>query len=193
MNKLKIKPKFWGDALWVYPALMLIFGGGMSIFMWRLSGGKPEWLGLSVLDNILIQPIFLLLCIDNLSQRAIFEEDRLVLKGLFYKKKIEYKDIRSIMFSDLQPAVLVYFNLKLNRNQSTRLFIWNHSISILIDEIKKRANIKVDGYPDKVNRRNSHAKIWFVVIMALMFVAIGVIFWKPLELNPQYKNIVLPK
>jgi len=189
MNPIKIKPKFWGDTLWFYPALMLILGGGFSIFMWRLSGGKSEWLGLSVIMNLLIQPIFLLLLIDNFSNRAVFEENQLVLKGFLHKKKIEYKNIQGIAWSDLQPAVLIYFNPKINKNQYARLFIWNHSINLLIDEIKERTNIKVTGYPDKVNYRNFYAKIWFLVIMALTLGAIDAMFWQAPELKPQYKNI----
>ncbi|MDD5341243.1 MAG: hypothetical protein PHC97_02265 [Patescibacteria group bacterium] len=185
----KIKPKFFGDVLWFYPALMLIMGIGFSIFMWRLSGSKPYWPGLSVIMNILIQPIFFLLWLDNLSNRAIFEKNQLILKGFLHKKKIEYKNIRSITFSDLDPAALIYFNPKLNKNRYIQLFIWNHSINILIDEIKKRANIKVNGYPDKINRRNFYGKIWFLVIMALTIGAIDVMFWQAPELKPQYKNI----
>jgi len=193
MNQIKIKPKFWGDALWVYPVSMLVLGVGFSIFMWRLSGGKPYWMGLSVIMNFLIQPIFFLLWIDNLSNRAVFEENQLVLKGFLHKKKIEYKHIRGITFSDLEPATLIHFNPKLNKNGYTRLFIWNRSINLLIDEIKKRADIKVNGYPDKVNRRNFYGKIWFLVIMALTVAAIDVMFWKTPELKPQYKNITVPK
>lgn len=155
---------------------MLIFGIGFSIFMWLLSNGGPEWMGLSVIMNILIQPVFLLLWIDNSSNRAIFKERELILRGFLHKKVIEYKNIRAITFSDLYPAVLVYFDPKRNRNNFTQLFIWNHSINRLIDEIKKRTGIKVNGYPDKFSKRNFKGKIWFLIMMALAIAFIDMIF-----------------
>jgi len=186
---LVIKPKFWGDALWFYPALMLVFGAGFGIMMWRLAAGKPEWIGLTVIMNFLIQPIFFLLWIDNLSNRAVFEEKQVVLKGFLHRKKIEYANIRGIFFSELENVSLAYFNPGRNRNECLRMFIWNRSINALIDEVKKRTSIKVDGYPDKVNRRNFQAKVWFLAIMFLTVAFFDVIFWQPPELKSQYQNI----
>lgn len=182
-NHLIIKPKFWADALWVYPFLMLILGMGLSVFMWRLCKGDAQWMGLSVIMNLLTQPIFLLLWIDNLSNKAIFEDNQVILKGFLHKKIIVYKDIQSIAFSDLTQPTLYYYNPKLNRQDFMNLFIWNHSINILIDEIKKRTNIKVDGYPDIVNRRNFNAKIWFLSMILLTFTIICFIFWSMPELK----------
>lgn len=124
-------------------------------------------MGLSVIMNILIQPIFLLLWIDNVSNYAIFEENQLILKGFLYKTVIEYKNIRDITFTDLTQAILVHFNPKFQMNMYTRLFIWNYSIRPLIDEIRKRAGLPFHSYPDKVNRANFNGKVWFLGIMAL--------------------------
>ncbi len=176
-NRLIIKPKFWADALWVYPTLMLVLGVGFSVFMWRLSKGDSQWMGLSVIMNFLIQPIFLLLWIDNISNKAIFEDDKMILKGFLHKKIIEYKNIQSIAFSDLTQPTLFYYNSKRNRQDFVNLFIWNHSINSLIDEIKKRANIKVDGYPDAVNHRNFNAKIWFLAMILLTMIIMCGFFW----------------
>lgn len=187
---LKIKPKFWGDALWFYPILIVIMCGSMSVMMWRLSGGKDYWLGLAFIVSIIIAPIFLLLWIDNLSNRAVFEDDQLILKGFLHKKKIPYKDIKDITFSDLQNAGLIYFNEKKQRNDYLRLPIWNQSINALIDEIKKRAGIQVDGYPTRVNRANFFGKIWMLAILALTFVGIVWAFWTPLELKVPNQNNV---
>jgi hypothetical protein len=188
-NKLKIKSKFWSDALWFYPILMLILGGGFSVMMWRLSDSKFDWIRLSIIMNLLFQPIFLLLWIDSLSNSVIFEEKQVIFKGFFHKKKIEYANIIGISFSVLENATLVYFNQKLNRNEYMRMFIWNYSTNLVIDEIKKRTSIKVNGYPDKFNRRNLYAKIWLLVIMLLIIMTIDALFWKPIELKPQYKNL----
>jgi hypothetical protein len=177
MERKTIRPHFWKDALWVYPALMLILGAGFSVFMWRLCGGKPEWLGLSVIMNALILPIFFLLWLDNISNRAIFEENSVIFKGFLHKQTIDYKNILSISFTNLSNATLTYFNPKLGKNQSSDLFIWNYSINILIDEIKKRTGIMVNGYPDTVNRRNLRGKLWFLLIMLLTIVIIIAAMW----------------
>jgi len=191
MNNLTIKPKFFRDALWVYPLLMLILGVGFSIFMWRLSKGEDYWMGLSFLMNLIIQPIFLLLWIDNVSNRAVFKEDRLILKGFLHKKEILYKDIKGIIFSDIQQPFLVYYDLKFGGNNSIQLPIWNYSINLFIDEVKKRSGIEVNGYPDKVNRINFRGKIWFVIIMALTIGVINIFFWNPPELKPEFQDTTL--
>lgn len=125
-----------------------------------------------------------LLWIDNLSNKAVFEDDRVILKGFLHKKIIVYKDIQSIVFSDLTQPTLYYYNPERNRQDFVNLFIWNHSINILIDEIKKHSHIKVNGYPDVVNRRNFYGKIWFLAIMLLTMVIICVVF-----ANIQSKNL----
>lgn len=188
-----IKPKFWQDALWFYPAFMLIIGIGFSVFMWRLSRGESYWFGLSFIMNLIMQPIFLLLWIDSLSNRAIFEEDQLIIKGSLHKKKILYKDIKELGFSDLQPAYMIYFNQKLGKNMYERLFIWNYSINIFIDEVKKRTNLAINGYPTKINKMNFNGKIWFIIIMALTLILMNVAIWNADVSKPQDTTIVAPK
>jgi len=183
-----IKPKFWGDGLWFYPALMLIFAGGFSLMMYRLMEGKPEWLGLALIMNILILPIFFLLWLDNLSNRVVFEDDQVIIKGFLHKKKIPYRHVKDITFSDLQNAGLVYFNEKRNQNDYLYLPVWNHSINLVIDEMKKRTDIQVEGYPTKVNRANFFAKIWMLVILGLVVAFFDVIFWHPPKLNESIKK-----
>lgn len=189
---MKIKPKFWGDTLWFYPALMLVIGGGFGVFVWRLCHGESYWLGLCVLENLLIQPIFLLMWIDSLLNTAVFEENQLILKGFLHKKKIEYRNIVGISFSGLEQPTLIHFNPKLGKKEFTRLFVWNHSINILIDEIKKRANITVNGYPSEINKHNFSGKIWFLIIMAVTIGLLVASFWKMPGLKPEYKNISVP-
>lgn len=184
MNQtVKIKPNFWKDALWFYPTFMLIMGIGFSIFMWRLTKEDSSWLGLSVIMNLLIQPIFLLLWIDNISNRAIFEEDQLILKGFLHKKKIAYEDISEITFSDIQPANLIYFDRKIQGRKLLPLPIWNYSINLFIDEIKNRTDIKVNGYPDKINKVNFNGKIWFLVMTALTIIGMIVVVWNGADIK----------
>jgi hypothetical protein len=100
-----------------------------------------------------------------------------------------YKDIKGIIFSDIQQPFLVYYDLKFGGNNSIQLPIWNYSINLFIDEVKKRSGIEVNGYPDKVNRINFRGKIWFVIIMALTIGVINIIYGTP-EQNLSFKILL---
>jgi len=173
-----IKPKFWGDTLWNYPVLILILSIWFGVLMYRFSGGGDEWMGTTVIIDILVLPIFFLLWFDQLCNCVIFEDNQLILKGFLHRQKVAYQDIKDISFSDQAQPILIYFDPKLNKNNYQRLPIWNHSINILIDEIKKHTDVRVEGYPNKINRANFYGKIWMLVIITATAILFTV-FFKP--------------
>lgn len=183
----KLKSNFWKDQLWFHPALILILGGGFSVLFWRISGGSEAGIVTICAMAVLVMPWFLLLWVDNLSNRVIFEDKRVIFKGLWWKKTIPYENINGLMADPLNWPAISFINPKTARADAMRLFVWCHSVTKIIEELQRRRG-KFENYEEKVilnlAKRNAHGKIWFLLIMlvTMSFLIVGM-GYSPLRLK----------
>ncbi len=172
----KIRPNFLKDQIWFYPVFMIIMQAIFTGFFYKISTDKSVAFSVSIIMAILIQPIFLLLFFDNISNTVYFEQDQVIFKGFLWKKIIPYKNIQALISSELVWPILIYLDPKSNKPKSMRLFVWDYSILKIIRELETRRG--KFSYSEeairKVANRNFWGKIWFIIIV---FGTLAIVFF----------------
>ncbi|MCL5795093.1 MAG: hypothetical protein M1338_01930 [Patescibacteria group bacterium] len=178
----KLRPNFWKDQLWFYPVFMIVMQAVFNGFFYRISTDKNVALSMSVIIASLVQPIFLLLFLDNISNTVYFERGRVIFKGFLWKKIIPYQNIQALISGELMWPVLIYLDPKTNKPKSLRLFVWDYSIMQIIRGLEeKRGKFTYDEKAiQKAANRNFWGKIWFILIV---FGTLAIVFFSLATIN----------
>jgi hypothetical protein len=175
-NIFKIRPKFWGDGIWTFPSLIVIFQVGFTVFFYALSHDITVAMSLSIIFGFLVQPVFIILSLDQMFNCVVFTDVEVIFKGFLHKRKIPYREITNILSSPNDWAVIQYKKDSESRIRFKQIFFWAASSKKVIDELKRRTHREID-YPERIAHSNMYARVWFVAIMFLVIVVMDCLLW----------------
>lgn len=167
----KLRPNFWKDQLWLFPVLIICFHAVFTIFFSIASPNVDAIIMVNVMIVFLLDSIFWLMFFDNISNTIYFEPERVIFRGLLWKKIIPYKDIQGIIASASFWPSLTYIDHKNQRSKIFHLFVWCHSVTEIIRELEQRRG-KFTNYNEaavlKIANNNRWSKIWTPIIIILV-------------------------